>query len=220
LEIPLADAAAVYMTAPLFVTLLSVPLLGEKVGVHRWAAVIVGFSAAVVMLNPGSGVFQFTAAIPLFSALCYAMIPIINRKIGLSEHALTMAIYTVATYLFLILLLSLVLKLLPDPGFQGKSASNLFRQWVIFSTRDWGLVGLTGCLFSVALLCITQAYRIATVSTVAPFEYSYLLWASVIGFAVFGNVPGLRTVLGGLIVVACGCYIVYREKRTALTGEQ
>ena len=113
MKIPLADAAAVYMTAPLFVTLLSVPLLGEKVGIHRWTAVIAGFSAVLVILNPGSSIFQPEATIPLFSALCYSLIPIINRRIGMGEHALTMAIYTTATYLFLILVTSAVIHLPP-----------------------------------------------------------------------------------------------------------
>ena len=74
---------------------------------------------------------------------------------------------------------------------------------------------LGACIFSVALLCITQAYRIAIVSTVAPFEYSYLLWAALISLLFFGNALQPRTIVGGIAVVACGCYIVYRENRPA-----
>ncbi|MEM7564407.1 MAG: DMT family transporter, partial [Pseudomonadota bacterium] len=97
--IPLADAASVYMTAPLFVTLLSGVILGERIGMHRWISVVVGFCAVIIILNPGSSLFRMAAAIPLFSALCYAMIPIINRRIGLTEHAMTMGIYTTAMFL-------------------------------------------------------------------------------------------------------------------------
>ena len=223
MKIPLADAAAVYMTAPLFVTLLSVPLLGEKVGIHRWTAVIAGFSAVVVILNPGSSIFQPEAAIPLFSALCYSLIPIINRRIGMGEHALTMAIYTTATYLFLILATSAVIHLLNPGGTAaqidtqayGETLSRLLQDWYWFSTADLLLVILGACIFSVALLCITQAYRIAIVSTVAPFEYSYLLWAALISLLFFGNALQPRTIVGGIAVVACGCYIVYRENRPA-----
>ena len=100
--IPFATAAAVYMSAPLFVTLLSSLLLKESVGIHRWLAVLSGFSAVVFMLDPGSDLFQVESLLPLFSALCYAMIPILNRRIGLSEHALTMGIYTTVAYLVLI----------------------------------------------------------------------------------------------------------------------
>ena len=213
-NVPLADAAAVYMSAPLFVTILSVPVLGEKVGVHRWGAVIVGFSAVVLMLNPGSSLFQLDSAIPLFSALCYAMIPIINRKIGQVEHPLTMTIYTTATYLVLVSLTSFVAYLIPETEPGSFIASANFTEWRRFSTQSLLLILLAGCVFSIALLCITQAYRIAIVSTVAPFEYSYLLWATLIGYLVFEDVPDSRMLLGGSIVVLCGCYIVFREKHS------
>ena len=212
-DIPLADAAAVYMTAPLFVTILSVPLLGEKVGVHRWSAVIIGFSAVVFMLNPGSSLFRLDSAIPLFSALCYAMIPIINRRIGQTEHPLTMTIYTTATYLILVTLTSLIIYFIPDTESGGFIASASFMQWTRFSTQSLLLILLAGCVFSIALICITQAYRVAIVSSVAPFEYSYLLWASLIGYLVFDDIPGTRMLIGGSIVVLCGCYIILREKQ-------
>lgn len=211
-KIPLADAAAVYMTAPLFVTLLSALLLSERVGLHRWAAVLTGFGAVLYMLDPGSSLFRIESAMPLFSALCYAMIPIINRRIGRSEHALTMAIYTTFTYLCLTLLASALIHLLPASQADGGVVAAVMRHWVAINSADLLLTLVAGCVFTVALLCITQAYRIAIVSSVAPFEYSYLLWASLIGYLFFGDIPGTRTLLGGAAVVACGCYIVYREK--------
>ena len=217
-KIPLADAAAVYMTAPLFVTLYSAPLLGEKVGPHRWGAVVLGFAAVMIMLNPGAGVFDFVAVIPLFSALCYALIPIINRRIGMSEHALTMAIYTTVTYLALILILALIIYVLPTPDSAGYIGKVLFEEWTLLSLQDVALIVLAAGLFAFGLLSITQGYRIAIVSTVAPFEYSYLLWATIIGFLLFGTVPGPRTLLGGAIVVTCGCYILYRERKRAVVA--
>jgi drug/metabolite transporter (DMT)-like permease len=182
-SIPLAEAAVVYMTAPLFVTLLSALILRERVGLHRWSAVVIGFGAVVFMLDPGSSLFRIESAMPLFSALCYALIPIINRHIGLSEHALTMGIYTTASYFVLMGLTSLAIIALPPPA-----------------------------TFTVALLCITQAYRIAVVSTVAPFEYVYILWASLIGYLMFADVPGPRAMIGGAVIVASGCYIILRER--------
>jgi drug/metabolite transporter (DMT)-like permease len=210
-KIPLADAATVYMTAPLFVTLLSSLLLREKVGIHRWAAVGLGFAAVIVMLNPGSALFRIESALPLFSAMSYAMIPIINRRIAMSEHALTMAIYTTFTYLSLILLASAMIHLFPAADSGNGIVAAVFQRWFWLSTDDFLLTLLAGCIFSGALLCITQAYRIAIVSSVAPFEYSYLLWATIIGYLFFGDIPGIRTVFGGSVVVLCGCYIIYRE---------
>jgi drug/metabolite transporter (DMT)-like permease len=213
--IPLADAAAVFMSAPLFVTALSVVLLHEQVGLQRWLAVLVGFVVVLVMLNPGSGLFRIEAVIPLFSALCYALIPIITRSIGLSAHALTIAIYTTASYLLLCVLAYGVIRMLPaDPAASGLWLS-VARPWTLPERGDFGLMALSGVIFTVALLLITQAYRIAAVSIVAPFEYSYLVWASVMGFIVFADVPGIRTVLGGTAIVGCGLYIMYRERRLA-----
>ncbi len=165
------------------------------------------------MLNPGSSLFRIESVIPLFSALCYAMIPIINRRIGMSEPVLTMGIYTTLTYLGLMLLASMLVNLLPLPATQSGILAALFQRWLWFSIGDICLILVTACLFSVALLCITQAYRIAIVSSVAPFEYSYLLWASIIGYLYFGDVPGIRTLVGGSLVVVSGCYIVYRERK-------
>ena len=150
---------------------------------------------------------------PMFSAMCYAMIPIINRRIGLSEHAITMALYTTAAFVALCLLASLVVYLLPWSPSAG-FAVNLVRPWRWLSGEAWLLVAGSGVAFTVGLLGITHAYRVAIVSAVAPFEYSYLIWASLLGFIVFGDVPGMRTVLGSLAVVACGLYVLYRERRT------
>jgi len=211
-RIPLADAASVYMTAPLFVTLLSALILREKVGVERWSAVVIGFSAVLYMLNPGSTLFRIESALPLFSAMCYALIPIINRHIGLSEHALTMGIYTTAAYFVLMILVSLTIAVVPAPVSDNSTLNGVFQDWSMLQTSEWLLLLLAGVIFAAALLSITQAYRIAVVSTVAPFEYVYILWASIIGFLMFSDVPGARTVIGSVIIVACGCYIIYRER--------
>ena len=216
--IPLADAASVYMTAPLFVTLLSGLVLRERVGPHRWISVIVGFCAVLIILNPGSSVFRVAAAIPLFSALCYSMIPILNRRIGLSEHAMTMGIYTTATFLLLVSCLSIAVHLLPVPLPGNAILDSLFQPWSMMAMGDIGLSLVAGAVFAGALLSITQAYRIAVVSTVAPFEYSYLLWVTLLGYLMFGDLPGPRTVFGAALVVLSGLYIIYREHRIRMVS--
>ena len=211
--IPLADAGSVYMSAPLFVTMLSALLLGERVGVHRWIPVVVGFCAVLIILNPGSSLFRIEAAIPLFSALCYSMIPIINRRIGLSEHAMTMGIYTTVVFFSLVLLASLAVQLLPAPAPGNAIVDGLFQDWLPMPMSDVALACLAGSVFTCALLSITQAYRIARVATVAPFEYSYLIWVTLLGYLLFGDLPGPRTVFGAALVVLCGLYIIYREQQ-------
>ena len=140
-------------------------------------------------------------------------IPIINRHIGLSEHALTMGIYTTASYFVLMGLTSLAIIALPAPATDNATLQGVFQGWVMLQATDWWLLLLAGAIFTVALLCITQAYRIAVVSTVAPFEYVYILWASLIGYLMFADVPGPRAMIGGAVIVASGCYIILRERR-------
>ena len=210
-RMPIADAAAIYMTAPLFVTALSVPFLKEKVGLHRAAAVIVGFLAALTMIRPGSSVFQVVAVLPLFSAIAYAFIPIVNRKIGMSQPALTMGFYTTTSYLGFCVIAYFLVHFI---GWQVDSDSvfaNLAEHWRPMTFPHMAWITVSGLLFICGLLGLTQTYRLLPVSMVAPFEYSYLIWATLLGFLVFGEFPGLHTLLGGLVIVLCGCYITYRE---------
>ena len=212
-KIPFADGAAVYMTAPLFVTALSVPLLGERVGMHRVLAVLIGFMAAIVMINPGSTVFQPAAALPLISAMLYAIIPIINRHVGMSQHPLTMGLYTTASYLGLCFVSGLIVHSFNWSISETSLFSNLFQTWLPMSTTALLLTAASGFLFVLGLLGLTQSYRLLPVSIVAPFEYSYLLWATLIGLIAFNEIPGARTLLGGLIIILCGCYVAFRENR-------
>lgn len=214
-KIPMAEASAVYMTAPLFVTLLSVPLLGESVGVHRWFAVWVGFLAVLLIINPGSALFKIEIVLPLFSALCYAMLPILTRKVGLSAHVLTMTLYNALSYLLCCILLSVAIYWFPANGDSSGLWQDLAQPWVLPGAFDSGVIVVSGVIFCLAILCITQAYRVASVSAIAPFEYTYLLWSIVMGYIAFGDVPGVRTVLGAAIIVLCGIYVLYREQRRA-----
>ncbi len=212
-SMPIADAAAIYMTAPLFVTALSVPFLHEKVGFHRVAAVLIGFVAAIAMIKPGSSVFQQVAILPLFSALAYAFIPIINRRVGMSEPALTIAFYTIVSYLSLCVLAYMAVHFIDWQIDEQNLFANLARHWLPMTVAHIGWTALSGIIFIGGLLGLTQSYRLLPVSIVAPFEYSYLIWATILGFLVFAELPGLHTVLGGLVIVLCGCYIAHREHK-------
>lgn len=214
-RMPIADAAAIYMTAPLFVTALSVPFLHEKVGLHRAAAVLIGFLAAIAMIRPGSSVFQQVAVLPLFSAIAYAFIPIINRRVGLSEPALIIGFYTIVSYLSLCIVAFFVVHYIDWHVDDQSLFANLVQHWLPMSLTDIGWTALSGVIFIGGLLGLTQSYRLLPVSIVAPFEYSYLVWATILGFLVFSELPGLHSVLGGMVIVLCGCYIAYRERNLA-----
>jgi len=211
--IPLGDAATVFMTMPLFVTALSVPLLGEQVGVHRWSAVCIGFIAVVFMLNPGAGLFQPMAVLPLVSALFYSLIPIITRKIDTRESALTIAFYTTVSYALWCLIAAGVVHLWPaTPETTGVWAL-LAQPWPAFDLMGWVWVSLSSILFALGIFCVTTAYRLAPVSVLAPFEYSYLLWAILVSYLLFADAPTLRTWLAGCVIVGSGVYITVRERR-------
>ena len=109
-------------------------------------------------------------------------------------------------------LLSLAVNFLPAPAPGNAIVDGLFQPWSSMTGSDLALSFLAGVVFSGALLSITQAYRIAVVSTVAPFEYSYLLWVTLLGYCLFGDIPGPRTIFGAALVVLCGLYIIYREQ--------
>ena len=211
--IPMADASAVFMTAPLFITALSVPLLGEKVGVHRWAAVTIGFLAVLLIINPTSSLFRIEAALPLLSALFYSIIPVITRKVGLSAHVLAMTTYNVGAYFFSCLLALLLLRTIPIPADAPALLQSIALPWQVPDAVSLGWMFLSGMIFGIAVLCVTQAYRISTISALAPFEYSYLVWMIMVGYLAFGEVPGVRTLTGAALVVICGVYVVYRENR-------
>jgi drug/metabolite transporter (DMT)-like permease len=211
--VPLANAAALFMSAPLFVTALSVLILKEKVGLHRWGAVVIGFSMVLIILSPGSDVFQGIAALPLFSALCYAVIPILTRMIGVSEHVVTMTIYLKTSYLVLCMVAMAIIHFGGFYNLDHAMLQALTLTWRTPEPADFALISVAGLIFTLALLLITQAYRIAVVSAVSPFEYSLIFWAALIGFLAFGDVPTTRLVLGSAVMVACGIYITRREAR-------
>lgn len=209
---PLADAATVYMTAPLFVTALSVPLLGERVGLHRWSAVVIGFTAVVIMLNPGSDLFQPIAMLPLVSALFYSFIPIITRRFGPQERTLTITFYTAVSYALLCVLLSVIVHAFPATSQESGLWRFVAQPWPSLTSNAWLLILLSSALFAAGIICITIAYRCADVSILAPFEYSYLLSAMIVGFIVFSDVPTMRTLLAACVIAGCGIYIAIRER--------
>ena len=215
-SMPLGDAATVLMTAPLFVTALSVPLLGEQVGIRRWLAVIIGFAAVVFMLNPGSSLFRTVALLPLASALFYSFIPILTRKIDSKEHTLTITFYTALSYATLCVVMSAVIHLWPATPQDAGIWATVAQPWSPLNAQGWMLILLSSVMFAAGILCVTAAYRAAEVSVLAPFEYSYLLWATMIGFVVFSDVPTLRTWVAGFIIAGSGIYITLRERSAAV----
>jgi drug/metabolite transporter (DMT)-like permease len=196
--LPLADATALSFSSPLFVTALAAPLLGEAVGVVRWCAVAVGFVGVVVITNPSGGLFSHGesagAALGVVAGFMSALMMITIRQLGRTEPP-------VRTVFFFATIGSVVFGLIL-PFF-----------WVHPTGWEWlGLAGV-GLLGGLSQLTMTQAYRHAPAATLAPFNYISIVWSTIFGYALWGDLPSMRVVTGAGIVITSGLFIVYRETR-------
>jgi drug/metabolite transporter (DMT)-like permease len=204
LVLPLSDAIALGLSGPIFVTVLSVPVLREQVGWRRWSAVIVGFVGVVIMTRPGPGVFDIDAVWPLLGAVFYAFAMISIRRLGSTEPSSTIVFYFSA---FSVLASFITIPFgLFDADFK----------WVM-PHRIWPFVEVfaIGILGGTAQIFLTNAYQRARASVVAPFDYTALVYGFLLGWGFFGEVPDTFLIVGGLIVVASGVYIIHRETEVA-----
>jgi len=189
---PLADVVAIGFAAPLFITALSVPLLGEPVGWRRWSAVLVGFLGVLIMVRPGSGMLGFAAAVALLGTLTYALSIIIIRRLSATDgNAPTVASFTI----FAVLATGMVLPF----------------SWVTPAGADWIMLVTLGLLGGAGQIAFTHAFRLAPPVIVAPFDYANMLLATGLGYLVWGDVPTATILAGAMLVIASGLYIVYRE---------
>ncbi len=190
--LPLAQVYAILFAAPLVVTVLSIPILGEKVGIHRWAAVIIGLAGVLVVLRPGAATLGIGHVAALTAAFTGAFGSIVVRKIGAEERSAVLILYPmVANFFAMGALMPLTYKPMP--------------------AEHLGMLALVAALGFLGTLCIIEAYRRADAALVAPMQYSQILWASAYGIAFFDEVPGGATVLGAALVIVSGVYIVLRE---------
>lgn len=194
--IPLADATAIGFVSPLLVTALSVPILGERVGLRRWAAVIIGFASVFLIIRPGFGMAHWAMALPLLTATCFSLYQITTRILSRSDGTHT-------TYFF-----SAVVGL-------AVTTAYLPEVWVMPDLWEWvGLVFL-GSAGGFSHYLLIRAFALAPASLLAPFAYAQLIWSISIGYLWFGDFPDLWTIGGGVVICLSGLYVLYRERRLA-----
>jgi len=219
--LPLADATALFFAAPLFITLLSIPVLGEKVGPLRLSAVAVGFAGVVIMQRPWADaasleVSRLVLLLPVLAALTYALNQLMTRKLGVASKASALAVYIQMAFI----LVSVLFFAIAGDGRFAEGATNasvifLLRAWVWPATNDWWvLVGL-GLNSAVLGYCLSQAYRLADAATVAPFEYIGLPLAVFWGFMVFGDLPVFEVWIGIALILGSGLFVFLRERSKA-----
>ncbi len=207
----LAEAVAVFFVAPLFITALSVPLLGEHVGPRRWLAVVIGMGGVVLMLRPGGGVIELAALLPVVGALAYALMQMGTRRLGFTDKASAMSFYVQLSFIAASGAIGLAVG---DGRFAGSghpSVEFLLRAWVWPSPGDASLIVLTGVLNAAGGYLLAQAYRVAEPSFVAPFEYTALPLAVLWGLLVFGDLPDGIATAGIVLIAGSGLYVFYRE---------
>lgn len=209
---PLAEAIALFFAAPLLITAMSAPLLGEPVGWRRWAATGVGFLGVLVMLRPGTEAFQAAGLLPLAAAGFYAGMQVLARRHGGRETAMSMAFSATVTYVLLSGAIGLAFHGgLPLPG-TGPSTAFLTRAWVWPETTGLLLMASTGLTFTAGFYGISQAYRTAPPAVVAPFEYLAVPLGAIAGYVVWRSVPDAESAAGAVLVIASGLYVLYRER--------
>jgi drug/metabolite transporter (DMT)-like permease len=168
-------------------------MLGEKVGLRRWLAVLVGFCGVLVIMRPGTASFHPAMLISLFNALLGALYNIITRKVGARDSA--------ETSLFYVCLLGATGAALP-----------MLTHWQSPVGWQWLPLGLMGAAGAFGHLMLIQAHRLSPASAIAPFIYSQIIWMILAGYLVFGQLPDTTTLLGASIVVASGIYVFNRER--------
>jgi drug/metabolite transporter (DMT)-like permease len=209
---PIAEAVAIFFVAPLFITILSIPILGEKVGLRRWIAVIVGLIGVVVMMNPTKGIFDWAALLPLIAALSYALMQMLTRKLGETDKASTMSFYSQSTLIAVSLAIGLAIG---DGKFSGAghlSLDFLFRAWIIPYTDDIWIFIILGIASGFGSYLLSQAYRLGEANLIAPFEYVSLPMSVLLGYLLWNDFPDSNGFIGMALILGAGLYILYREK--------
>jgi len=198
-RMPLVDALTLGFTAPLMVTALSVPLLGEHVGWRRWTAVTVGFVGVLIILRPGGGEASFASVAVLFAAFCYACMAITSRSLSTTESSYALSVYVIVGPM----IVSLVLL--------GRGS------WQVPDPNGWVLFTLAGACSVIAWIGIIGGYRRASPALLAPFEYTALIGGAIAGYLIWNEVPDRWVVLGATVIMASGLFLVYREIGGALS---
>jgi len=197
-EMQLADAYVLFFAAPLLITLLSGPVLGEPAGAFRIFAAVLGFSGVLIVLNPtGDGWVSYGAMMGLIGMAAYSLTTLLLRRLGSKDGTVTIAFWFVA-------IVGAISGVLAIP------------QWKPLSAEHWLPLLVLGVSGAGGQVLLTAAFRRASVAIVAPLDYTHMIWAVIYGLALWGYLPGWRVWVGATVIVLSGIFILYRENRLRL----
>jgi len=190
---PLVETSTFYLATPIYVAVMAGPVLGERIPLRRWIAIGIGFVGVVIALNPGGALFGWPMLIAFLGSLAFGVMMIVTRQLRGTPDTTLVAWQTAAAL--------------------GLGAVLAPFSWTPPSLRDYLLLGLLGIVAMLAHVATNRSLKLAPASTVVPYQYTLIVWAVVLGWFVFGDVPALTTLIGAVIIIVSGIWIFFDEKR-------
>ena len=208
----LAMANALFFSSPFFISILAIVFLGEKVGIRRWLAIIVGFLGVYIVLNPNFENFDYTKLAPVACALFYAISMTITKITSDKD-----SVYSQMFHLYIGAIgISIIFFIFTGKGqfntFSDPTLQFILREWFTNPSYAYPYIVVMGIVAAVSFYCVFSAYSVASPSVVSLFEYSLILWSMIAGYLLFQNIPTIRTFFGVALIIGAGIYIYIREK--------
>lgn len=210
--LPLAETVSIFFSAPIFITVLSVGFLGEKVEVSAWIAVIAGFLGVILMLKPGSRIVDPAALLAVLTALLYAISSILTRRLGKTESGVSLAFYPIIMYFVCSVVLAIILNHIEVSRSSHPSLAFLFREWRFPASEDLLFFLSIGIIASAGFYSLSQAYRLAQPAMIAPFEYVAVPLSVFWGYLFWGDILGFQSMIGMMLIIGGGLYIFWGRK--------
>ena len=208
----LAMANALFFSSPFFVSILAIIFLKEKVGIRRWLGIFFGFLGVYIVLDPNFDDFNYMKLAPVACALCYSISMTITKLTSDKDN-----VYTQMSHLYIGAIgISILFFIFTGKGqfntFSDPTLQFIFREWFSNPSYAWPFIIAMGVVGAVSFYCVFSAYSVASPSVVSLFEYSLIIWAILIGYFLFNDIPTPRTFIGVTLIIGAGIYIYIREK--------
>ena len=210
-KISLPEAVTLFFVSPFFVTIASKFLIGEKVGIYRWSLIFVGFIGVYLVLNPDFNNFNIYTLFPIFCAFFYAMTVVIQKKTSDYDNLFTQIIHTYISAIIFSIIIYIVLKNLTFSSNQLIEYNFILMSWDIpdiFSFFILVIIGVTGVI---GFFSIFGAYRMGSPSTIAPYEYSLIIWSIILGYLIWNEYLSFRGFIGLFLILSASFFTLYRE---------
>jgi drug/metabolite transporter (DMT)-like permease len=215
---PLAQVVMLFFMAPIFITVLAYPMLGERAEPSHWIAILVGFAGVIVTYWPrfgGGAAFDWALLLPLVAALAYGLAQVLARKFK-ADSAAVQGFHQNLMFLVGALVLGLVFSLGTfDRASLHPSLAFLMRDWIAGDWRELAALAACGIIAAIGTVLLSQAYRMAEANFVASFEYTGLIWGASWGFLLWGELPDLYMVAGAALIIGAGLYMLFAGRRNA-----